>query len=413
MTVALLIIIYLIFISLGLPDSILGSSFPAISENLGVTKELGGYIGMVVSVCTMTSSLLSPFLIKKFKTIGVVCASICLTVIGLVIVSFVKSDQIWAFFLAGIILGLGAGSIDNALNNYVALNYKAIHMNWLHCSWGVGASMGPLIIGSFINPEAQSAGWENGVRVLAAIQGTILLISLISIPFWNKVAIKNNYIEISDDKNEKTSKKYKELFKNPMLYFAILIFLAYCSLEQTTGLWIATYLHNVKHVDTQVSALLTSTFYIGITVGRFICGPLSLKLKEKFMNRLGIAIIGIGLILILLPLDTIFSLAGFVIIGLGCSPVYPGFMKLTPQFFGKSDSQFAMSMQSAGATLGCLIIPPLFGTIGKAINDFSFLPYYLLALFIILLVSAETQYKLVKKRNSKLSEEELNEFKVK
>jgi fucose permease len=285
MTFALLLIIYLIFISLGLPDSMLGSTFPAIADNLSISPDMSGYIGLVVSGGTIISSLFSDKLIAKFKTKWVVSVSILLTAAGLLAFSFVPAGMTWLFFVVAIPLGLGAGAIDSALNNYVALHYKAIHMNWLHCSWGVGASIGPLIIGSFIDSSNHSAGWEKGVLTISLIQFGIAAVAFATLPLWNKVANKNTLDKKKEEKKDKPTKPVsrRELFKNPIFYLAMIGFFSYCALETTTGSWSGFFFNRARGFSTQESANLTAMFYLGITIGRFICGPISLKLKENIM----------------------------------------------------------------------------------------------------------------------------------
>ena len=414
MTILLLIVIYLIFVSLGLPDSILGSSFPAIANNLGLPEDMAGYIGFVISICSVISSLFSDKLIRKFSTKAVVSVSILMTALGLTFFSLVRSETSWAFFPIAVLMGLGAGAIDSALNNYVALHYKAIHMNWLHCSWGIGASLSPLILAPFIDYQNQSEGWYKGILVVAMIQFGIALISFASLPLWNKVETKNeikrestqsNIDETSKDINPKTS-----LFKNPVFYLSMVGFFCYCGMEITTGNWCGFYFNRAKGFNTQDAARLDSMFYIGITVGRFICGPLSLKIKEKNMMRIGETILLTGALLACLPLNPVFSIIGFCMVGLGCAPIYPAIIRLTPYRFSKTISQKAMGLQMAIAYMGNVIVSPVYGFFARTFDAFYALPFVVLSLTAIMVVCHEViNYKL-KIRDRNLTEEEKKEY---
>ncbi len=408
MSILLLVVIYLIFISLGLPDSVLGSSFPAIANNLNVSEDFSGYIGLVISGCTIISSLFSEKMIKKFSTKFVVSFSILLTAFGLVCFSLVTTDYVWAFFLITVLMGLGAGAIDSALNNYVALHYKAIHMNWLHCCWGVGASISPLIIAPFIDTSNSSQGWNKGVLTLAIIQFGIAAIAFCSLPLWNKT----NKLEVKEEENVESSNdtNKKELIKNPIFYLAMIGFFCYCALETTTGNWIGFFFNRAKGFDTQQSARLDSLFFIGITIGRFICGPISLKIKEKNMIRIGESILLTGAILSVLPFDNICSVIGICMIGIGCAPIYPAIIRSTPYRFSRQTSQHVMGLQMAIAYCGNLIVSPLYGLLAKSIQNFSLLPYLIIILATTMVIVHEIiNYKL-KKRDLKLPESEREKF---
>lgn len=386
MQILLLIIIYLIFISLGLPDSVLGSSFPAIATNLSIREDMAGYIGLVVSGCTILSSLFSEKLIRRFSTKIVVSFSILLTASGLVCFSLVRENTVWAFFLDAVLLGLGAGAIDSALNNYVACHYKAIHMNWLHCFWGVGASVSPLIIAPFIDSSNQSAGWNKGILVIAIIQLCIAAVAFLTLPIWNKAYPE---VKIEKEEEEKITHSKKELFKNPVFYLAMLGFFCYCGLETTSGNWAGFFFQQGKGFSTQDAAKLDSMFYIGITVGRFFCGLISLKIDEKNMMRMGEAILLIGAILSSLPVNPIVSIIGFALIGLGCAPIYPAIIRSTPKRFTKELSLHVMGMQMAIAYCGNLLVSPLFGFFAKKTSSFVSLPFVVLILASIMVVSHE------------------------
>lgn len=411
MTILLLVLIYLIFISLGLPDSMLGSSFPAIAENLSISSDQAGYIGLVVTTGTIISSMLSEKLIEKLTTKWVVSISILLTALGLITFSLVKPGYAWCFYLCAIPLGLGAGAIDSALNNYVALHYKAIHMNWLHCSWGVGASISPLIVSPFIDTSNNSSGWNKGVLVVAIVQLAIAVISFISIPLWGKV----KQIEIEENKEEEMVKPVdsRPLYQNPVFYLAILGFFCYCGLETTTGLWSGNYFYYTWHVDSKEAASLTSLFYIGITAGRFVSGPLSLKIKEKAMIRIGETVLVTGLILMMIPVNKYFAIVGVTMCGCGCAPIYPAIIRLTPYRFSRYLSQKVMGLQMAIAYCGNLIVSPLFGLTCRSLgNMFSLLPYVVITLAILMVVAHEISNGILKKRDSTLSDEQKLAYKT-
>lgn len=411
MAIVLLIVIYLIFISLGLPDSILGSSFPAIANNLQIREDLAGYVGLVVSGCTILSSLLSDKMIKKFSEKIVVSISILLTASGLVLFSLTTKAMYWTFFLDAILLGLGAGAIDSALNNYVALHYSAIHMNWLHCSWGIGASISPLIIASFIDSNNNSIGWNKGVLVIAIIQLCIALLSFMCIPLWKK-AFPNEKIKVKEEKKQEESKLVSgdNIFKNPVFYLAMLGFFCYCGLETTTGNWAGFFFSQGKGFTTQQAARLDSMFFIGITIGRFICGPLSLKIKEKNMIRLGETILLLGTILSMLPFSNVVSIIGFALIGLGCAPIYPAIIRSTPYRFSKTFSQHAMGLEMAIAYCGNLVLSPLYGFFARMTNHFEFLPCLDMVLCAIMIFAHEILNIKLKKRDMNLSSFEKEEY---
>lgn len=409
----LLIIIYLTFISLGLPDSMLGSSFPAIAKNLDLSSNMAGYVGMVVSACTIISSLCSSFLVKKLSTKFVVSFSVLLTALALIFFSFVKEGYSYLFYLIAIPLGLGAGAIDSALNNFVSLHYKAIHMNWLHCSWGIGASIGPIIIGSFIDSNNNSSGWNYGVLTIGIIQIAISIIIFSTLPLWNKIAKReeNSKEEIKSKDDEKNL--IKHLFVNPVLYFALFGFFCYCALESSTGLWIGNFFNKGMGTSTDEAAVLTSTFYIGITVGRFVCGPLSLKLKEKSLIRIGEAIIIIGIIFSFMTFNKYVPIVGFVFVGLGCAPIYPAIIRSTPDRFSKQLSYRVMGFEMATAYCGSLLMPPLFGLIAKSIGEnYKILPVFMVFFAVCMILSHEYINWRLDKRDKSMTEEEKKKFKA-
>lgn len=411
MSILLLILIYIVFISLGLPDSILGSSFPAIAENLKISVDQAGYIGMVVTTCTIISSFFSDRLVAKFHTRWLVFISILFTALGLGMYSFVNANSVWLFYLAAIPLGLGAGCIDACLNNYVALHYKALHMNWLHCFWGVGASVSPFILGAFINPSQNSVGWEKGVLVVCVTQLAIAALSFICLPLWGKANPQEHELE-----KEQTTVSFdkKSLFHNSIFYFSIIGFFCYCGMETMTGFWSGNYFYHTYHVDSATAASLTSMFYLGITAGRFLCGLISLKVKEMNLIRAGEVLIVIGTILMAVNLHLYCGIAGMILAGVGCAPIYPAIIRLTPYRFSKTLSQKAMGMEMAFAYCGNLIVSPLYGVFCR-FDESRFMTLPFVACFFVLvmaLLHEIVDFKL-KKRDMTLTAEELFEYQTK
>lgn len=387
MSILLLVIVYLIFVSLGLPDSFIGSSWPSISNNLGVGESLQGVITLIISFGTIVSTFANGFLIKKLKPYGVVSLSILLTIIGLVSIGL-ASNFVY-ICLAAIPLGLGAGAIDSTLNNFVALHYKALHLNWLHASWGVGALISPLISGGFI--ASSNNGYKIAAFVLAAIQGVICLISFLAFPIWKKVIIE------FDKKEPVNSEKLKNIgflktFQIKGVVFAIIAFYSYIAIEQTSSLWFSSLVHYGYGVSEALSASWTTLFYVGITVGRFLSGILSLKIKDKNMIRIGEGILIFGIIFLSFGFNIYLLPVGLTLIGLGCAPVYPGIIHATPNRFTKELSQNVMNVQIGCAYIANVSAAPLFGIIGQYI-DFKVMPIYLGIFYILLILGNEIVLK--------------------
>lgn len=415
MTIVLLVFIYMMFISLGLPDSMLGSSFPAIADNLSIPSDTAGYIGMTVSAFTILSAIFSSFFIEKLGTKWVISISVILTALGLLGFSTVRPDYWQLFFLCAVPLGFGAGAIDAALNNYVSLHYKAIHMNWLHASWGIGTIISPLIIGSFIDSTNHSAGWEKGVLILSLIQFGLAILSFLMIPIWNKaleVEKARNPIKEKKEVGQKEPVKTSKLFKNPIFYLAVLGFFCYCGLETTTGLWSGRFFVSVKGFTTAEAARLSSFFYIGITVGRIISGPASLKLNEKILMRIGEFILMVGVLLALLPVDNRWvSVSGILIVGLGCAPIYPAIIRSTPYRFSRLLSQKAMGLEMAIAYCGNLLVSPAFGFTAKQLGEkYDLLPYVILIFGALMILSHEIINIKLHFRDKSFNKEEKEEY---
>ena len=382
----LLIIIYLAFISLGLPDAILGSAWPDMSQEFGMSIDKAGYVSIVISISTVMSSLLSGYIIDKIGTGKVITISIFLTAGAILGMSFVPS-YFWLVLLA-FPLGFGAGSIDTALNNYVALHYKAFHMNWLHAFWGVGATMGPAII----SLSLASATWRKGYLWIAGIQIVLLIISIIALPLWTKVDSQR----VSMSQEKQTYERPKNLLKIKGVYLAVSIFIVYCAIEFSVGLWSSSYLVEIKNFTSEIAARVVAIYYLGITVGRFISGFISIKLNNKQMIYLGIIITFIGTLLLNFNLSQNLTFIPYGIIGLGLAPIFPAMIHETPNSFGKENSQHIIGYQMAGAYIGASIFPPLFGIIAK-VFDIKLYPYYLLLIGILLLILVNALFIRVKK----------------
>ena len=376
----LLIIIYLSFISLGLPDSLLGSAWPSMYPQLGVPVSYAGIISMIIAVGTIISSLQSDRLTRRLGTGRVTAISVGMTAAALF--GFSVSGSFWQLCLWAIPYGLGAGSVDASLNNYVALHYESRHMSWLHCMWGVGASVGPYIMGYVMTG---GGSWKSGYRSIAVIQIVLTAILICSLPLWKGCP------QIVNETGEAVEAKplsLKEVLSIHGVKEVLLCFFCYCALEQTTGLWASSYLTLHKGVPAETAATFASMFFIGITVGRAISGFITMKLSDTQMIRLGQGIIGCGIVVLLLPLGAVASLVGFTLIGLGCAPVYPCIIHSTPAHFGAEQSQAIIGIQMASAYVGTCLMPPVFGLIANYITV-KLLPVYLLAILALMIVMHE------------------------
>lgn len=377
----LLAVIYLAFISLGLPDSLLGSVWPTIYQEFNVPVSYAGAIFMIISAGTIFSSLQSDRLTKLLGTGKVTAFSVLMTAVALW--GFSISSSYWMLVLWAIPYGLGAGSVDASLNNYVALHYKSHHMSWLHCMWGVGASIGPYIM-SFALLNGQT--WNMGYRYISLIQVVLTIIIMLSLTLWKKRPVIDDVDGVQESENKKDKAlTLKEIVNIPGAKQVMLMFFCYCALEQTTGLWASSYLVLQHGFDLEIAASYASLFFIGITVGRAVSGFITMKLNDKQMIYLGQVIILIGIILMCLPFGHQVALVGLVTIGLGCAPIYPCIIHSTPTNFGADKSQAVIGVQMASAYVGNLLMPPLFGIIANHISVRLF-PVYLLLILIVMVV---------------------------
>lgn len=355
MVTILLILIYAAFISLGLPDSLLGVAWPSIQTDWGLTLDAAGLVSMIIVGGTIISSFLSGFVIKKIST-GKITFLSCLTT-GLALLGFsFAPSYIWLLILA-VPLGLGAGTVDAALNNYVALHFKSHHMNWLHSFWGVGATLGPVIMAGAL----ATSSWQSGYRTISIIQLSLSVLLLASIPLW----LKHSTIKNTNKQNESQPGKHnlidKEVFKSKGLKYSLAAFLFYCAAEISVGLWGSSFLIQIKNFSVDSAAYWIALYYGSITVGRFVSGFVSFKLSNAVMIKIGIIISLAGIVLLAVPLPNAVCAFPLILIGLGLSPIFPSMIHETPKRFGEDKSQTIIGYQMAFAYMGSAFLPPLFG----------------------------------------------------
>lgn len=378
----LLLLIYLAFISLGLPDSLLGSAWPVIHQELQVPLSYAGAVTMIISFGTICSSLMSERLTKKLGVNIVTVCSVLLTAIALY--GFSTASAFWMLCLWGIPYGLGAGAIDAALNNYVALHYNSRHMSWLHCFWGVGTIISPYIMSYALTTSV----WQNGYRMVSFLQMGITVILLVTLPVW-KVNRKAN-----EQKAEQAAvigiRGALRIKGVPQL---LLGFFSYCSLESTLLLWSSSYLVGAKGVTAQKAAAFASLFCIGITAGRFLSGLVTEKLGDYNLIRIGTGILLLGCIAMILPLKTdVAALGGLVVMGLGCAPVYPSIIHATPDNFGAQNSQAIIGIQMASAYVGSTFMPPVFGLIANHISV-ALMPFFVLFFIVLMYIMVKKTFQ--------------------
>ncbi|NLP16169.1 MAG: MFS transporter [Clostridiales bacterium] len=375
----LLTIIYIAFISLGLPDSLLGSAWPVMYGQLGVPISYAGIITMIIACGTVISSLLSDRLTRRLGAGLVTAISVLMTAVALY--GFSVSGSYYMLCVWAVPYGLGAGAVDAALNNYVALHYASRHMSWLHCFWGVGAALSPYIMGYSLT---RGYGWNNGYLLVSVIQIVLTAILFISLPLWKR----------KDDKKTGSTKQSKalsltDIIKIRGVKLVLITFFSYCALESTAGLWASSYLVEFRGFNAEMAARLASLFYLGITVGRFLSGFIADKLGDRALIRYGLIVIFMGIILIGLPISgSIIAPMGLVITGLGCAPIYPSVIHATPANFGEDKSQAVIGVQMASAYVGTTLMPPVFGFIADKIN-IGLYPLYLLLFAIIMIIMSE------------------------
>lgn len=374
----LLAIIYVAFVSLGLPDAILGSAWPSMFRELGVSVSYAGVLSMIIAGGTIVSSLFSVRLIRRFGTGLVTTVSVAMTALALLGYSF--SGSFWLLCLWSIPYGLGAGSVDAALNNFVALHYKSRHMNWLHCFWGVGAAAGPFIMGLCLSGGLK---WTSGYQIIGSLQAALVVGLALSLPAWEKVQGGPGAGPEAHEKHNML-----DILKLPGVKPVLLAFFCYCSLEVAAGLWASSYLVLHRGIGEEAAAKMASLFYLGITAGRFLSGFASGRLGDRRMVRLGQGLAILGIALILLPLGEGAIVAGLLIAGLGCAPIFPSLLHATPDNFGKARSQTIMGMQMASAYTGSTLSPLLFGTFAGG-GLIALYPFYLLLFMVAMIAFSE------------------------
>lgn len=376
----LLVLIYLSFISLGLPDALLGAAWPNMYPQFGVPLSYAGIVSAIIAAGTVISSLQSERMTLRFGTGRVTAMSVATTAVALI--GFSLSHEFWQICLWAVPYGLGAGSVDASLNNYVALHYKSRYMSWLHCMWGVGAATGPYVMGLALTGGHR---WNDGYRVIGIIQIVLTVVLIVSLPLWEKQE-RSATGNVTEEKREPMP--LKDVLRIRGAKEVFILFFCYCAIEQTAGLWASSYLHLFKGVDADIAAGFGSMFFIGITAGRGLSGFLTFLLDDVKMIRLGQGVMLLGIIVTLLPLGATVSLIGLILIGLGCAPIYPCVIHSTPAHFGADKSQAVIGVQMAFAYIGTLAMPPLFGVIANAAGV-SLMPFYLLILLILMTVMHE------------------------
>lgn len=370
----LLAIIYIAFISLGLPDSLLGAAWPVMHEDLGAPLSYAGIISMIIAFGTVVSSLQSDRLTLWLGTGKVTAISVAMTATALF--GFSASSEFWMLCLWAIPYGLGAGGVDAALNNYVALHCRSWHMSWLHCMWGVGAATGPYIMGMALE---MGKGWPAGYHIIAVMQVVLTIILFASLPLW-----KERKDEVQADSGHKRKPlSLREIFQIPGAREILVAFFCYSAVEQTCGLWASSFLNLSKGISAEQAASFGAMFFIGITVGRAINGFLAMRMHDESMIRMGQVLILFGIVTVMLPAGDAVALAGLILIGLGCAPIYPCIIHSTPTHFGKDKSQAIIGVQMAAAYIGTMLMPPLFGILANHLS-ISLLPIYLLVLLAIM-----------------------------
>lgn len=383
MSQLLLIIIYLAFISLGLPDALLGSAWPSMYQELGASVSYAGIISMIIAGGTIISSLFSDKLIRKFGTGLVTTISVAMTAAALM--GFASSHEFWQLCLWGIPYGLGAGSVDAALNNFVALHCQSRHMSWLHCFWGIGATAGPYIMGLCLTGGLR---WNYGYFIIGLIQIALVACLVLSLPQWRAQKASSER-----DAEEPAGMSLADVIRLPGAKDILTAFFCYCALEATTGLWAGSYMVLYRGIEAKTAAKWAALFYLGITLGRFACGFVSDRLGDRRLVRLGQITALLGTLLLLLPMGTKGTLAGLILIGLGCAPIYPSLLHETPVNFGAGNSQSMMGLQMACAYVGTTLMPPLFGVIAERIHVRIY-PLYLLFFVIIMIFMVERMNRL-------------------
>lgn len=379
---ALLMMIYLSFISLGLPDSMLGSAWPAMNVSLNAPLWGAGLVQMLISFCTIISSLNSAKLIRRFGTGKLTAISVASTALALLGFSLAKNYVF--LLLMAVPLGLGAGAVDAGLNNYVALHCEAKHMSWLHCFWGVGTIIGPMILSAVLRV---GGSWATGYRAVGLIQCAVSALLFATLGMWKRG-------NIQQEEHSAKALSVWEVLSLPGAKAGMVTFLCYCAVESTLGLWGATYISQVRGVDEATAASFGAMFYIGITVGRAISGFMAMKLLPKQMVRVGQTLLALGCIFMMIPAGSTLSGIGLVVCGLGCAPIYPNIIQDTPVNYGTENSQAAIGVQMAFAYVGSTFLPSIFGALA-GVGGYGLLPYFAISICVLMTVLFGIQKKIV------------------
>ena len=406
----LLLIIYLSFISLGLPDALLGSAWPIMHEELKVPLSYSGSVYMLISCCTILSSLKSESLNRRFGTGKITAFSVLLT--ALAIFGFSMSRSFYMLLLFAIPYGLGAGSVDAALNHYVALHYSSRHMNWLHCMWGIGASIGPYIMG-FVLQRGYS--WSKGYLLIGILQAGLTFLLFLSLGLWKEKEEDMNdlvKVEMHEGAEGKKAMSFREILQIPGAKECIASFFFYCAIEQTIGLWSGSFMVYSLRIDAKLAASFVALFYFGITFGRFLAGIFSAKWKDEELILGGIAILFLGIVLLFpaglssgkqlfgMELRQVFVILSLLFMGLGCAPIYPAIIHSTPYNFGAENTSALIGKQMASAYIGSLSLPPVFGVLAKNFGTGLF-PFYAVVLGIAMLYMYKQLLKKTKEAKRK------------
>lgn len=390
MATLLLMIIYIAFISLGIPDSLFGTAWPAINQEFGLPVSAAGYVTFTISGCTIISSLVSAKVINKYGTGKVTAISVVMTAAALLGFSF-SQNLAWLCLFA-IPLGLGAGAVDAALNNYVALHYKSTHMNLLHCFYGIGVSLSPYLMSLALSEQNN---WRGGYYTVFMIQGVIALIALFSLPIWKKA--HQNMQESVEETSKTVSIAY--LFRLSSARAVWLIFISSCAIEYTAGVWGSTFLVHTKGLSAESAAKYLTLYYVGMAAGRLLSGLLADKLTSWKLIHIGQIILVAAIVVLMLPLPTAVSAAALFLVGLGNAPIFPNLLHLTPKNFGKEISQSMMGAQMAASYVGIALMPPLFGLLAQTLGVNMF-PYYLMVLFVVMILSMARMTAILKSNSS-------------
>ena len=388
--ISILAVIYVVFISLGLPDSLFGVAWPVVHKDFLVPESFASVYSIITGVCTGGISLIAGKLIRKFGTPNVTFVSILLTVCGLLGISF--APNIWIMMICTVVMGYGAGAIDTALNNYISLHYEARHMSWLHCFWGVGVTISPLIMAQFL--DGDGGNWRGGYRTIAIMQFCIALLVIFSLKKWKK---QDKTADNTIEENTESNKKSVNIFKFKGVITSILSQGLYCSMEFLIGTWGASYLVNSFAASPDVAARWVSLYYGGIMLGRLISGFISIKADDKTLIRGGIITAFVGILILILPIGTA-SFVGLLLIGIGFGPIFPSILHSVPDRFGKEYSADITGFHMGGAYAIGFAVQLAFGYIATA-TTFDITPFVLLTFIILLFIANETTLKLIKTRS--------------